>query len=136
MSDHAKERAASDQAVLVVDQLYQAFRRRDLQALGVLLDQDVQVAWNGRTKLASWRGRVDVLSALARSVKDSGGTAVVIPIAVYAGSDTPVVVVQQEFGHWNRAAFDQSASVIFDLENGVITRITRVRSVDANDSQK
>ena len=136
MSDHPNERAASDQAVLVVDQLYQAFRRRDLQALGVLLDQDVQVAWNGRTKLASWRGRVDVLSALARSVKDSGGTAVVIPIAVYAGSDTPVVVVQQESGHWNRAAFDQSASVIFDLEDGVITRITRVRSVDANDSQK
>lgn len=126
MSDPPSEHAGTLPAEFVVDQLYQAFRRRDLQALGALLDPQVQVDWNGATGAVCWRGPTEVLSALARSVKESGGTALVSPIASYAGPDTSVVVVHQETGRWNRVASERTASVIFELVDGLVTRVTRI----------
>ena len=130
MSDPPSEHAGTFPTEVIVDQLYQAFRRRDLQALGALLDPQVQVEWNGTTSAVCWRGPTEVLSALARSVKDSGGTALVSPIAIYDGPGASVVVVHQETGRWNRVASERTASVIFELADGLVTRVTRIPLAD------
>lgn len=113
----------------LIGDLYQALRRRDLHALGELLDPQVRASWSAGPLFRDSCGRGEVLNVLAGAIKDSGGTALVAPITIYAGSMAQVVVVQHETGRWNRVDVDETASMIFEVVDGLITGITRIPEV-------
>lgn len=107
---------------------YDAFARRDLRSLGLLVTDDVHVTWGvrgARDARIVVSGRDRLLEMLARLVNATDGTAAADPVTASTITPDRVVVVQRERATWRGQVHDVEAEVVFTLCAGAIATAAR-----------
>lgn len=104
---------------------YEAFARRDLRALGLLVTDDVRVVWRGDDEPVVVSGRDALLQTLAGLVNATDGTAAGDVVRVTVVAADRVVVVHRERAAWRGRVHEVEAEVVFTLRGAVIASAAR-----------
>jgi len=104
----------------VVQRALQAFARRDLEALGALLADDVTWITPGANVLSGeYRGRARVVAYLREAVRLTAGTIQVRPVDLLVGHDHVAALVDVSGELDGRSIRDRSIQ-LFRLHDGLI----------------
>lgn len=105
----------------VVRRGYQAFNDADVQALDVILADDVTWTTPGESTVAGTaRGKAAVLTQFGRYGGETDGTFKADLLEVFEGDDGRVIGLHRNTGARNGRSLDTQCCIVFDVRDGQV----------------